>query len=162
MAGRRRIIALALGCLILFLIITTRKSSGSHPRDLHNSRFKDTEHRDKLHTILKEPPGKWDPVEDRFKDQNAGDKIPKELQDQLDAIARGALDMPEELLRRKPIRKEGQGDSKRLENLAKGQPEPEKKESGAGAGAGGSGAVVVEQQPEVLNEYDPAQGTLFI
>jgi len=65
MIRRSRAIALAIALLIGFLYITSRHG-GSHPRDLSSIRSSDSETEAQLHAILKEPPGKWDPGEDKF------------------------------------------------------------------------------------------------
>src|SRR5277367_4990064 len=102
MARRGRVIGLAIGLLLGFLLFTSRRSIGSHPRDLHGSdsppsRHDDSkpQHRDELRPIIKEPPGKWDPVEDRFHDQKAasGGGNRAALHEQLDEMAKQPFDL---------------------------------------------------------------------
>ena len=147
---RGRVTGLALGLLILFLYITTR-NSGSHPRDMRTSRFKDTEHSDTLRPILKEPSGRWDPQNDKFKEAHLSGGGPGlGLHDQIEAIKKQGLDLPAEGIKRKTPKK-GK-DASKASNL-KDQVEVEKplREQG------GSGAVV-PVDADIVEPYDPAEG----
>lgn len=150
-------IGAVLGLIVIFLLLSSR-NSGSHPRDMHTGRFHDT-HED-LRPIIKEPPGKWDPFEDKFQDEpsSRGHKV-KGLQEQLEEIQRQAFDLPDEGIQRKPLRKGGDQDTRKLEDKAKGQllveSEPKK------FGVGGSGAVVIGKEEANVNRYDPAAGLPF-
>jgi hypothetical protein len=152
MARRGRIIGVALGLVVLFLIITTRHS-GSHPRDL---RMREEEERDELRPVIKEPPGKWDAVEDKFRKQHiAGDGV---LNDEL-----RKQNIEEDELRRKTLKKGSKEEGAKpgeVSDKIQGQPDSQRKPKNAG----GSGAVGVDdtndEKKESLEvkEYDPAEG----
>jgi hypothetical protein len=151
MARRGRLIGIALGLLVIFMVITTRKS-GSHPRDLHTSRSQDSETHGELYPIIKEPPGRWDTVGDKFRDQQGRDGSEKNMQDHLDAISKQGLDSADEGIQRKPLRKADQN-SKNLKEQVEVEKEPKREQDGVGR----SGAVVIEKE-EVVRQYDPAEG----
>ena len=105
MARRGRVIFAALGLCILFLILSSRKSS-SHFRDLQAEHLQDSLHELLLRPIIKEPPGQWDPIQDKFKEQKkSGGGDIKGLDEQIGPIAKGALDLPEEGIKRKTPKK---------------------------------------------------------
>jgi hypothetical protein len=171
MATRRnRIIAVTIGLLVAFLLFTSRNSKASHPRDLRdiNSRH-DAQHRDELRPIIKEPPGKWDPVEDRFHDQKAasGGGNHAALKEQLDEFAKQPFDLPVEGIQRKTPKKEAnrgqQGGVNQGQDRGSGiNPQGQGQQHG-GQQKAGSGAAVVDSKQEVLKDdhtYDPADGTL--
>ena len=143
MARRGRIIGAVLGLILIFLLISSRNSR-SHPRDMRTDRVQETP--EGLHPIIKEPPGRWDAVEDRFEDSASH---LKGFQGQLDEISRQAFDLPDEGIQRKPLKKEG-SNLRKLENKAKGEPKQ--------FGVGGSGAVNVAKQEANVKRYDPATG----
>jgi hypothetical protein len=159
MARRVRVIIAALGLCILFLILSPRKS-GSHPRDIQTERFHDSPQEPLSRPIIKEPPGPWDPIQDKFKDQKkSGQGDIKGLDEQIDPIAKGALDLPENGIKRKTIKKGKQ-------NMVPGNG---KEDTGPGVvsekppgGVGGSGGMVaIEKEEVVLREYDPAEGVML-
>jgi hypothetical protein len=162
MAKRGRLIAVALVLLGLFLYLTSRHS-GSHPRDLHAARFQDTQIHEELRPVLKEPPGKWDPVGDRFQEEHGSTGgRGAAIQNQADAIANPALRVNDEIGQRKTPKKGGQDSGKAEDMLShvKGQPEPQKQPKKQ-SGVGGSGAVLPgEENAAVPGEYDPAEGIL--
>jgi len=177
MATRRsRVIAITLGLLVGFLLFTSRNSSASHPRDLHGrpSRHDAStaqQHRDELRPIIKEPPGKWDPVEDRFHDQKAaaGGGVRAGLQEQLDEIAKQPFDLPGEGIQRKTPKKDANKGQQGAGGVNRGQdrgsgvnPQGQVQHQQGGQQKAGSGAVVVDSKQEVLKDeftYDPAEGT---
>jgi hypothetical protein len=57
---------------------------------------------------IKEPPGKWDPAEDRFVNQQGDGVEGKGLQEQIDEIARQMDDLPDEPIQRKTPKKNNQ------------------------------------------------------
>jgi hypothetical protein len=150
MARRGRMITAALVLFTLFVLITTRRS-GSHPRDL-KVRLKDGENQVPLHPIIKEPPGKWDPVDDEFRKGHASGEggIPRDDTRKQDLGDQG--------INRKSPKKKGPKVVDEADHI-KGQPEPEKRPKKEGEG---SGAVVTgdddEQGKVVTREYDPAEG----
>src|SRR5271170_4343062 len=154
MARRGRVISLTLGLLVGFLVFTTRKSTGSHPRDLHGTNSLPSRHdasaqhhRDELRPIIKEPPGKWDPVEDRFQDQKAVSGGSRgALQEQLDEIAKQPFDLPAEGIQRKTPKKEanrGQQGVNQAKDRGSGI-NPQGNVQQGGQQKAGSGAVVVD------------------
>ena len=153
MVRRGKTICAVLVLLVIFLLLSLR-NSGTHSRDMHADRFKDT--RKESYPIIKEPPGKWDPIEDKFRDQLATDGINvKGLQEQLNDIQRQVFDLPDEPIQRKPIRKGG-SDTRKLEDKAKGQPLNDNESNHLGVD--GSDAAVVEKGEVNVKPYDPAAG----
>jgi hypothetical protein len=145
MARRPRVIAAGLGLIILFIYISSR-NSGSHPRDMRNAAVQQTS--EELRAILKEPPGQWDPVADKFR---GGFDISS--QERLADIAQHGGDLPEDVFHRKTPKKTGQKaaihdiDSKEeTESLQKGH---------------GHGPLVPDEPEIVVEEYDPAEGARF-
>jgi hypothetical protein len=170
MARRGRVIGLTLGLLAGFLLFASRKSTGSHPRDLHGSTSLPSRHdasaKHELRPIIKEPPGKWDPVEDRFHDEKAASGGNHgALQAQLDEIAKQAFDLPAEGMQRKTPKKEAnrgqQGGNDRGSGI-----NPQAQAQQGGQQKAESGAVVADLKQEVLKEfeyaYDPAEGTCLL
>jgi hypothetical protein len=152
MARRGKAIALALGLLALFLFITSR-NAGSHPRDMHSSRFKDTTHPEMLRPVLKEPAGKWDAAADAFQDQSVtGGSAAVGLKEQLESIQQQAGDLPAEGIMRKTPKKGNTGKPADVANDAKDKAEvenPRRPQDGIGA---------VSPIEEPVKEYDPAEG----
>src|SRR2546421_9851996 len=158
MARRGRVIGAALVLLVIFLLITSR-NSGSHPRDLHMPARGPQK---PLAPVIKEPAGVWDPVHDKFHDQqnpgpvDMGDrhgadeslnrKSPKKGGQEVKAdIARKAQGVLKDVQRNDAAKvedkKKGQ-DTGKAANMAsnvKGQPDPQKPKQKPGEG---SGAVV--------------------
>ena len=93
MARRGRVIGATLGLIVLFLFVTSR-NSGSHPRDLKTPVRGQQE---PLAPIIKEPPGTWDPVHDKFHDQ----QNPR-------PVDMGDMHGQEDTLSRKTLKKGGQ------------------------------------------------------
>lgn len=160
-------IGAALGLLVLFIIFTSR-NSGSHPRDLRTKSM-ETQGQDELRPIIKEPPGKWDPTEDQFRQQHIkGDGTSGTgsgvLKDQGEGIRKPSIE-EDELKRKSP--KKGNGDTvKPAVNADKLQEQPESPKRPQKGGEG-SGAVVLDddskgQKKEGLEvkEYDPAEGLI--
>jgi hypothetical protein len=171
MATRRsRVITLTIGLLVAFLLFTSRNNSGSHPRDLRNVNSRhEAQHRDELRPIIKEPPGKWDPVEDRFHDQKAasGGGNRAALHEQLDEIAKQPFDLPAEGIQRKTPKKEAnrgqQGGVNQGQDRGVGINPQEQVQQQGGQQKAGKGAAVVDPKQEVLKDeytYDPAEGAL--
>jgi hypothetical protein len=165
-------IGVALGLFLVFLFVTSRHS-GSHPRDLR-SKENELERKDELLPVIKEPPGKWDAVQDNFRKQHisgdgAGVVGAGGLKDQREEVRKQNVES-EELKRKSP--KKGKEDSAKAGDggdKIQGQPEAGRRPMRQG---GGSGAVVTddddkgEKKKEGLEvkEYDPAEGdfSLFI
>jgi hypothetical protein len=122
---------------------------------MHLSRFKDSQHPENLRPVLKEPAGKWDPVNDRFKEQTGG--IAPGLQEQLDAIGKQVLDLPAEGIKRKTPKKgnadKTTGHAVDLADDIKEQVQAERPRKQQG----GSGAVRPVEEP-LIEPYDPASG----
>lgn len=180
MARRGRVVGAALGLLVLFLFVTSR-NSGSHPRDLKTPVRGVQE---PLQPIIKEPPGSWDPVNDKFHDQqkpkpvDVGDmrgaddginrKTPKKGGQEANANAgKGSQDALRDIQRNDAAKVEdkkmGQGTGKAADMASnvKGQPDPQKpmQRPGEGSGAVGGGNTKPDDGNEVvIEEYDPAAG----
>ena len=181
MARRGRVIGAALGLLVIFLFVTSR-NSGSHPRDLQNSVRGP---QDPLSPVIKEPAGAWDPVNDKFHDQQRpnvmgiGDmpgadealnrKTPKKVgQDGKADTQKGLQDSGREAPRpdsgRVEDKKKGQDTGKAADMASniKGQPDTQKPMQKPGEGSGavvngnGKGAGANEVE---IEEYDPAAGS---
>ena len=179
MARRGRVIGAALVLLVIFLLITSR-NSGSHPRDLHMPARGPQK---PLAPVIKEPAGVWDPVHDKFHDQqnpgpvDMGDrhgadeslnrKSPKKGGQEVKAdIARKAQGVLKDVQRNDDAKvedkKKGQ-DTGKAANMAsnvKGQPDPQKpkQKPGEGSGAVVNGGSKEDDDDIVIDEYDPAAG----
>ena len=88
----------------------------------------------------------------------------KELDQQIDAIAKGALDLPGEGIQRKTPKKEDQIIQKAVVGNGKEDTGSEVVPNKPGSGVDGSGGVVVIKKKEevVLQEYDPAEGVVHL
>lgn len=167
MARRGRMIGVALGLFLLFLFITSRHS-GSHPRDLR-SKAKDIANEDELRPVIKEPPGKWDALDDKFREQHiSGGGGLGSLKDQSDEVRKPNIEA-DEIRRKSP--KKGKEDTEKVADIVKpvdgadkikGQPDTPKRPKKQG---GGSGAVVTDDDAKdekkegmEVKEYDPAEG----
>jgi hypothetical protein len=123
-----------------------------------------------LRPVIKEPPGKWDPVEDRFHDEKAvSGGNHGALQEQLDEIAKQAFDLPAEGMQRKTPKKEANRGQQQGVNQAKDRGSginPQAQVQQGGKQKAGNGAVVVDLKQEVLKEfeyaYDPAEGDVCL
>jgi len=94
MAQRRRILGIVLGLVVIFLVLSTRRSSGSHPRDLRV--LHDVEGKNGDSSRINEPPGKWDSVGDRFISQQGDSAATEELQDETPGeVVKQVDDLPE-------------------------------------------------------------------
>lgn len=158
MLRRARAIPIALILLAGFLYLTSRHSS--HPRDLHSSRFRqEFRPSEELRPILKEPPGKWDPLDDTFRAQQKMGGA-NGLKNQNEEIEKLGLDLPDEELRRKTPKKPAKNPGKVSDtvNNAKEEPQVQKQLQNQGNPHGpGSGAVVIEEEA-VPKPYDPEEG----
>ena len=163
MARRGRAIAVALGVCLLFLLFFSRKS-GSHPRDLRIGSFLDATPHKPLHPGVKEPFGPWDPILDQFIHQhNLEDDDMKELDQQIDAIAKGALDLPKEGIQRMDTTKEDKKMEKPLLRNGKEDTGPKVVPKKPGKGVHGSdGMVIIENEEVVVQKYDPAEGIVHL
>ena len=180
MARRGRVIGAALGFLVLFLFLTSR-NSGSHPRDLKTPvRGPQVP----LQPIIKEPPGTWDPVNDKFHDQQkpkpggmgdvrgADDDITRKTPTKADQEVKinngkGSQDALRDIQRNDAAKvedkKKGQDTGKAADMASniKGQPDSQKpmQKPGEGSGAVGGGSTKANDGDEaVIEEYDPAAG----
>jgi hypothetical protein len=141
-------IALALGLLAIFLLVTSRHSV-SHSSD-QRTRREESLQQQVLHQIIKEPPGKWDPEGDQFLGQKdfsgmGGVEIDN---------GRKTQDLVDEVITRKTPKKGGSKPVDEADHI-KGQPEPVKPPKKEG---GGSGAVGLDDDDEQLLEYNAAAG----
>jgi len=153
MARRGRLIGLAIGLFVAFMLITSRRSSGSHPKDMRAGN-REKQRQQTLHPIIKEPPGKWDPEDDQFVQQHEASGVGDVHIDDIDPSKH--QDLAAEGIKRKTPQKGGKNVDQT--DHIKGQPEPLKRPAREG---GGSGAVVTgddEDVQAVLSEYDPAAG----
>lgn len=149
----------ALGLCLFFFVFTSR-NSGSHPRDLQKERVHDSPREERLRATIKEPPGQWDPIQDKFKNQQksgAGDVVG--LDEQLDAIGKGSLHLPEDGIKRKTPKKGEQNMAvgNRKEDIGPGVVS----EKPATAGDESGGAVSIQKEEVVSKEYDPAEGIML-
>ena len=147
MARRGRVIFLATGLLLVFFFLSSRKS-GSHPRDLQRGRFQ--EGHNELRPMINEPPGKWDPIEDKFKNQE------QIASGEGNDIGKYGVD---ESIERKTPKKGPQNIHKEVvggkEETGSGM-EPKKHELQGGGRE--SGNALDNHKEVVLKEYDPAAG----
>jgi hypothetical protein len=143
MARKGRVIGVVLG-LILILLLLSSRNARSHPRDMRTALVPETREGP---PIIKEPPGRWDAVEDKFQDSLASHL--KGIQEQLDEVSKQTFDIPDEGIQVKPPRK-GDSNLRKLENKAKGEPKQ--------FGVGGNGAVNIGKQGPDVKRYDPAAG----
>jgi hypothetical protein len=159
MTRRGRVICAALSLLALFLWISSR-NSGSRSQSLHKSRVKEPKVREPTHPTWKEPPGEWDPVEDKFLGQQHpdGENI-NIIQEQREEIAKQGSNLPDEGVRGKSSTRPLQ-DVQNDENTSRvnGQSEPQKQFSEQGATVG-QDAGSENENAEILPEYDPSEGS---
>jgi glutaredoxin len=116
MSQRRRILGATLALVILFLVLSTRRSTGAHPRDLRGG-LRDVDEQEARLTRIKEPPGKWDPVADRFVNQQGDVGEGKGLQEQIDEIIKQMDDLPDEPAPRRKTPKKNNQQQKTLEDV---------------------------------------------
>lgn len=181
MARRGRVIGAALGLLVIFLLVTSR-NSGSHPRDLHMPARGPQE---PLAPVIKEPAGVWDPVHDKFHDQQRpgpvdmgngheadeglNRKSPKKAGQEAKAdIGKKAQEVLKDVQKNDAAKvedkKKGQ-DTGKVADMAsnvKGQPDPQKPKQKPGSGSGAvvnGGTKEDDNDNVVIDEYDPAAGT---
>ena len=140
MARKGRIIAALIGLLVVIFILSPRNSR-SHSRNMRPGRFEDG--RNELHRIIKEPPGVWDPVEDKFRDQ------PKADIKRTDRVSRQGNDLPDQ---QKPLDKGNRESTRELEEKAKGRLIVEKEPKQPG-----TGERVVKEETDV-NQYNATAG----
>jgi TolA-binding protein len=166
MSQRRRILGATLALVILFLVLSTRRSTGAHPRDLRGE-LRDVDERDARLSRIKEPPGEWDPEADRFVNQQGdGDGEGKGLQEQIDEIARQMDDLPDEPIQRKTLKKNNQQQQqqKTLEDVDSERVVDTGRVGGVaqvdGAGAETKPAEKAEEKP-AQNVYDAADGMVW-
>lgn len=160
MTRRGRVIFAALGLVVLFVWISSRNSR-SDSRELRKPRVKEPKAGEQIHSPWKEPPGQWDPVEDRFAGQQQSDeKSIKHIQEQKEEIVKHGGDLPDEGIKRKTP-KRPLPNPKNVENTNKGngQPEPKKQFSEQGSNSGGSAGPVYENAAVIPPEYNPSEGS---
>jgi len=158
MARRGRAIATLLGLLVVFIWITSR-NSGSHPRDLRVFTAEDLgSTSDALRSILKEPPGKWDPVADKFTGHTKNTHF-EMSREQLDIIANGGADMPDAGVRRKEAPKKTSQiplNPEKISNDEKGGIDPVNTRKTQKTVTDRDETLVPEE--EKVQKYDPAEG----
>jgi len=152
MARRGRVIGAT--AILCFLFLLSFRKSGSHPRDLRTESFHDSLQEKQSHLTIKEPPGQWDPIEDKFKDQQKLEEIEIEGVDELiDTVTKVALELSEERIQRKTPQK---GAENGMEDAGPGV--VLKKPAG---GVDESGVVAIGKEEVGLKKYDPAQGIIL-
>ena len=154
MTQRRRILGVALGLLVMFLLLSTRRSTGSHPRDLRGLRdVEGSTAEDDSRARINEPPGKWDPLGDRFVNQHGGAVGNNNFQEQIEDISMENDNVPEdESIRRKTPKK------KPLEDVNPDRAMSDMTKAGDAQESIGAEGNEESEKGSSVKEYDAADG----
>jgi hypothetical protein len=156
MIRRGRFAALALILLGFFIYLTSR-NSGSHPRDL-KPQLQEEAAKPAIVPFIKEPPGTWDPVADKFKDdprEQSKQEGPRNKNP--DTRVKPAPQLGSEIGMRKTPKK-GKNKDENPPSDSKEQYEAQRKSDKQGAGIENEATHPLDQKVIANDGYDPAEG----
>lgn len=154
---------------MIFLVLSTRRSSGSHPRDLRV--LHDVEARNGDVSRINEPPGEWDSVRDRFVSQQGDSAATENLQDE--TVGEHVDDLPEGSIQQRKTPKKTIPQPKRqkvLEDVHTNHVGLDTEKVGGVQESVGSGAGAETKAPEMeegarekpaVDIYDAADGVTY-